>query len=245
MKNSISIIVPAYKEEQFIENTLRENIETLRKNSVEFEMITVIDIVPNDKTFEIVKYLAKSFSEIKIIAREGKQGIASAIKEGIKHASKDIIIIMMGDKSEDPNDLPKLASKMNEGYDMVFGNRFLKDTRFEGYPIKKYVLNRLCNFAIRILFGIKSSDITNAVKAYRTTILKNIKITSSGFEVFAEIPIKVYLKGYKNFTEVPLNHYSRDITFSKFSVIVEGPRYFKVVLSCVFNKDKIIKDVRE
>lgn len=239
MKNSISIIVPAYKEEQFIENTLRENIKALRKDNFEFEVITVIDKVPNDKTFEIVEQLSKSFDEIKIIAREGKQGIASAIKEGITYASKDIIIILMGDKSEDPNDLPKLIFKMNEGYDMVFGNRFSSDARFEGYPMKKYILNRMCNFAIRILFGIRSSDITNAVKAYRATILKKINITSSGFEVFAELPIKAYLRGYKNFAEVPLNHYSRDITFSKFNIFDEGPRYFKIVFSCRFNKDHV------
>lgn len=230
MNNSFSIIVPAYKEEEFIEKTLREIVQVFKNNNVDFEIITVVDTVPNDNTLEIVKKLSATFSEIKIIAREGKQGIASAIKEGIKHASKSVIVIAMGENSQNGNDVLRLALKMNDGYDMVFGNRFLTGIRLERYPLKKYIANSLCNYAIRLLFGIKSRDITNGVKAYKSTILKNMNIISSGFEVFVELPLNAYLQGHKNFVDIPLNYYGRNSEFSKFNLIKEGPRYFKLVI---------------
>ena len=77
-------------------------------------MVFVIDTEPNDSTLEIVKNLSIIFPEIKIIMREGKQGIASAIKEGIAHVSKSVTIIMMGENSQDPNDILKMAIKMND-----------------------------------------------------------------------------------------------------------------------------------
>lgn len=237
MNNSFSIIVPAYKEEEFIESALTEIVLVFKNNNVDFEIITVVDTVPNDNTLEIIKKLSATFNEIKVIVREGKQGIASAIKEGIKHALKSVIIIAMGENSQNANDLLRMALKMNDGYDMVFGNRFLTGIRLERYPIKKHIANLLCNYAIRLLFDIKSRDVTNGVKAYKSAILKNMKIISSGFEIFAELPINAYLQGYKNFVDVPLNYYGRDNDFSKFDLIKEGPRYFKLVMHYLLHRE--------
>ena len=241
MSNSFSILIPAYKEGKTIENTFRGIINKFKEKNLDFEIITIIDNEPNDNTLEIAKKNSNQFKEIKIISREGKQGIASAIIAGINASSKNIIIIVMGDTSENPLDLIKMAMKMNEGYDMVFANRFSDKSSFVGYPRKKLIVNRLCNFAVRSLFGINSKDITNAVKAYKSQILKNMNITSKGFEVFAEIPIKAFLSGYKNFTEISSSHHAGEASMSKFSILNEGPRYFKVITSCFLHR-KISKD---
>jgi len=237
MKNSFSIIIPAYKEEKTIEKTLTGILKLFRENNVEFEIITVIDLVPNDRTVEIVSTLSNSFNEIKILSRKGKLGIASALRDGIKATSKNVILIAMGDASEDPKDLLKMSHKMNEGYDMVFANRFSDKPSIEKYPKKKYIVNRLCNFTIKVFFGIRSSDITNAVKAYKSEILKNLNITSSGFEVFIELPIKAFLNGYKNFAEISSSHFAGDPSQSKFNISSEGPRYLKVILKCLYQKN--------
>jgi len=236
MSNSFSIVIPAYKEEKTIENTLKGILAKFRENNFDFEVITVIDKAPNDKTLEIVTLLSKTYNEIQIISREGKLGVASAIKEGIQKASKSVTIIVMGDASENPNDLINMASKMNDGYDMVFANRFLTNIYFKNYPKKKYVVNRLCNFAVKTLFGINSKDITNAVKSYKTQILKNMNIKSTGFEIFVELPIKAYVNGYKNFAEISSSHDAGDPTSSNFRITKEGPRYIKIILSCLGNK---------
>lgn len=235
MRNTFSLIVPAYKEEDFIENALTGFAKEFRENHLEFEIITVIDVVQNDKTFEIAKGLEKKIPEIKIIAREGRRGIANAIKDGIDHSSNDVIIFAMAENSQDSKDLVKMALKMNDGYDMIIGNRFSDGKKLEQYSTTKLIANRLCNFAIRILFGIKSSDVTNGLKAYKSKILKQMPITSQGFEVFVELPLKAYKKGYKNFVEIPVNYYGRDLSLSKFELRREGPKYFKMILKCFFN----------
>lgn len=236
MKNSFSIIVPAYKEEQSIRNVIIGILDVFKKKNLEFEILIIVDKDPNDKTFDIAVELTKEFNEIRLFSREKRHGVASAIQEGIQQSSNDVIVIAMADESEDPKDLVTLALKMNEGYDMVFGNRFTHRTKIQGYSQKKYFVNRLCNFAIRVLFGINSSDITNAVKAYRASLLKSMKIKSSGFEIFAELPIRVYLANHKNFTEIPTNHYVNYKSNSKFSISSEGPKYLKIILNCFFNK---------
>ena len=242
---SSSILIPVYKEESTIEKTLINIIDAFKKNKLNFEIITIVDKALNDTSHEIIERLSTNFSEITLVTRNEKLGISSAIIDGIRYVKNDITIIVMGDGSEDPNDLIKIVKKMNEGYDMVFGNRFFKQVKMEGYPKKKFIANRLCNWAIRILFGIKSSDVTNAVKAYKTSILKNIKITSTGFEIFVEMPIKVYSSGYKNFTEVRLSHKAGDISHSKFNLTNEGPRYFKAIIKCLITKNRSLdKDLK-
>lgn len=238
MTKSISIIIPAYREEKTIETTLKGILEKFKENNFDFEIVTVIDNAPNDKTLEIVSLLSKTFKEIQIISREGKQGVASAIREGIQKASKNVIIIVMGDASEQPEDLINMATKMDDGYDMVFANRFLTNKYLENYPKKKYVVNRLCNFTIKTLFGINSKDITNAVKAYKSEILKNIDITSTGFEIFVELPIKAYVNGHKNFAEITSSHDAGDPETSNFRITKEGPKYIKIILSCLRRKKK-------
>lgn len=230
--------MPAYKEEEFIKDALKNLVETFRTHCFDFEIITVIDVVQNDKTLEIVQNLAESSKEIVMVTRHGKQGIGSAIREGITNATKDTILIATAEISEDPVDLAEMVKKMNEGYDMVFGNRFYVDAKREGYELKKYIGNRLCNYAIKILFGIKSQDITNGIKIYKSSILKQMKTISYGFEIFAEIPITAYVNGFRNFVEIPIKHKARDNIYSKFNLTKEGQRFFGAVTKCYLYKLK-------
>lgn len=242
MKNSFSIIIPAYKEEKFIEETVSNFITVCRNNSLNFEIVTVIDKAPNDQTFNIVQNLSKKYSEILLIGREEKQGIASAISDGIKNATKDVVIITVAGKHVDPDDIIRMAKKMDEGFDMVFGDRFTKGLRIPKYPLSKLIANRLCNWTISVLFGIRAQDITSGVKAYKTSILKKLEFQSTGFEIFVEMPITIFLLGNSNYGIVPLTHHERDTMYSHFDLMNEWPKYFKTVMrlfSMKFNKRKI------
>ena len=236
MKNSFSIIIPAYKEEKFIEETIRNLISVCRKYLFDFELVTVIDKAPNDRTFEIVNDLSKEFKEIKIISREKKEGVSSAIQAGIKNANKDVSIITVAGSHIAPSDVILLAKKMDDGFDMVFGDRFTKRLKIPKYPITKLIANRLCNFTIKFLFGIKSNDITGGVKAYKTSLLKNIKFQSTGFEIFVEIPVTVFLQGNSNIGIVPITLHERDIMYSHFDLMHESPRYVKTIFRLFFQK---------
>ena len=234
---SISIIIPIYNEEKTIMATLKNILNTFQQYSINFEIIIIIDIAPNDNSLEIIKSLSYKYKEIKYFSRIGKQGIASAIYLGIENSRKELTMIVMGDSSEDPMDLVNMIKKMSEGYDMVFANRFSKGSTFKDYPKNKFLANRLCNNTIRFLFGIHSKDITNAVKVYQTSFLKQIHITSEGFEIFVELPIKSYLLGAKKFTDIQAHHYAGDPSLSKFNLSKEGPRYIKMVANCFFRRN--------
>jgi len=232
---SCSIIIPVYNEPN-IKNTLLELINTFHKKNIEFEIIVIVDSTPNDNTDEIVKNLTLQHKEIKSIIRKGKKGVADAIKVGIKNSIKETTLVVMGDGSERPDNLIKLISKMSKDYDMVFANRFAKQSKRKSYPIKKLIANRVCNFIIRLFFNFRSQDITNGVKVYRTKILKDLVLDSHGFEIFVEIPLKLFLNGYKNFTEVTFSHDAGDIKYSNFSLTKEAPRYLKIVVKCYFQQ---------
>ena len=127
MGTSVSIIVPAYKEEEFIKDALNNLLQTFRNQKRDFEIIVVIDVVPNDRTLEIVQDLANNSKEIVIVSRKGKQGIGGAVREGIKNSTKHAVLIATAEISEDPSDLALMVAKMDDGHDMVFGNRFYKN----------------------------------------------------------------------------------------------------------------------
>lgn len=196
----------------------------------------VVDDAPNDKTLEIAQQYARQHKEIVVIENSGKNGVGSAVKQGIKKASKENIIITVAGKHADPNDIVRMAEKMNEGYDMVFGDRFTNGLKLYKYPLTKLVANRLCNLAVALLFGIKSKDITSGIKAYKSEILKNMKIRSQGFEIFIELPVMAYLMEYTNFAVLPLTHHERDIVHSHFNLMNEWSKYFKTVMRCFFFK---------
>lgn len=235
-KVSVSIIVPAYKEEEFIEETLKKYLQVFSEGRIDFEIIVIIDKVDNDKTDEIVKKIAKESKKISFIIREGKKGIGSAVKEGIKIANKKNILFAQAEISDDPDDLRIMIEKMSDGYDMVFGNRFFLNAKREGYSKKQYVANRLCNYTIKILFKINSNDITNGVKIYKSEILKNLKLTGTSFDIFAEIPIKAYQNGNHNFIEIPLKHFAREKIYSSFNFKKESKLFFLMVFKCFFKK---------
>ena len=112
---SISIIIPIYNEEKTIMDTLKNILDIFQKNKINFEIILIIDIAPNDNSLEIVKSMSNKYKEIKYFLRNNKQGIASAICLGIENVQNEITMIVMGDSSEDPNDLVKMAKKISEG----------------------------------------------------------------------------------------------------------------------------------
>ena len=88
------------------------------------------------------------------------------MKFAIKKNEEDAVIIFMGDSSDDPSDIIEYVKYLEEGFDCVFGSRFINGSKLNEYPLVKLVLNRIANNFIRILFLIKYNDITNAFKAY-------------------------------------------------------------------------------
>jgi glycosyltransferase involved in cell wall biosynthesis len=227
----VSIIIPAYKEEEHIAHTITQTIVKLRQNRFNFEVLVVLDSLPGDRTGLIIYELCGKFAELRVIERFGRRGVGDALRTGIRAAKGSIFVPVMGDDSESPDDLVKLVKAVARGYDMAIGDRF-KHGKPYGYPSLKYIANRCCNFLIKLMFSVPSSDTTNAFKAYSATVLKQLDISSRGFEVFVETPLKVFLRVPSvNITSISVQHFVRNKSEAKLSLLKEGPRYIQVISS--------------
>jgi len=140
----------------------------------------------------------------------------------------------MGDQSDTPGDIVRLAEKA-QSYDIVFTNRF-KAGRPKKYPYLKYAANRICNLTARLIFRIPYSDITNAFKAYRRSIVTDIDLTSKGFEIFLELPLKA-ISRTKQTTEIDVQHTVMKQKVPKLSVTRDGYKYLSLLISLVINSN--------
>ncbi|MDH5780083.1 MAG: glycosyltransferase family 2 protein [Candidatus Bathyarchaeota archaeon] len=227
----VSVIVPAYKEEEYIADTLTDVVARLRETRFRFEVLVILDYVPDDRTGFIVHKLRERFSELRLIEGAGKHGVGNAIRTGIKMGKGSIFVLVMGDHSESSFDLVKLVNAIAQGYDVSVGDRF-KYGKPKDYPPLKYVANRCCNYLIKWLFRTPFSDVTNAFKAYNAKILKQLDLSSNGFEIFLEIPIKIFLRTSNvKIINIPVQHFVRKKKVAKLSLLKEGPRYIKIVFS--------------
>jgi len=170
----LSIIIPAHNEEECIVQTMRGIVEELNKEKIEYEIIVVNDN-SSDNTRGIVDDFMNSHSGIKLINRHGPCGFGRAVKEGLSCATGDALCIVMGDLSDEPKDIVRCFRKIEEGYDCVFGSRFMKGSIVKDYPSIKLLINRLANTFIRALFLTRANDITNAFKFYRREVIKSIE----------------------------------------------------------------------
>ena len=223
------MVVPAYKEEEYIEQTLRGIKRACDGSNVSAEIIVVVDVVPGDKTLDYVRRVSEGNAEIRVQERMGRRGVGNAVSTGIAMARGQVVIVVMGDQSEDPNEVIRLA-KSCEGYDIVFTNRFTHG-RPADYPFVKYLANRACNYAVKWLSGIPYSDTTNAFKAYRLETLRRVRLTSDGFEIFLEMPLKVMQCGGIRSREIEASHIVRKKKIPKLSVAKDGTRYLGVLLT--------------
>ena len=206
----ISIVIPAHNEEGNLEALLHKLVPVLEryKETDDYEII-LVDDNSTDNTPCIVDNFSNNNSCIKAVHRTDTPGFGNAIKTGFKHATGDIIIPVMGDLSDEPEDIPKLVGKIEEGYDIVYGSRFIDGGTIDDYPAAKMFANRLFNNIVRLLFGIRHKDVTNAFKAYRREALDKIgDIEASGFDITVEIPMKAHILGFKS-TEVPVAWHGR------------------------------------
>src|SRR5277367_6044902 len=166
MLNLLSVVIPARDEEGCIAATVEHLHLELSLNHVPHEIV-VVDDGSTDGTWKILKELQVHNQMLRPIKNEGLHGFGRAITLGIESASGDAVVIMMADESDDCRDVVRYWKLLNEGWDCVFGSRFIKGGGVIDYLWLKLRVNRMANFFIRLLFRIGLNDTTNAFEAYR------------------------------------------------------------------------------
>jgi dolichol-phosphate mannosyltransferase len=164
------------------------------------------------------------------VQNPGPHGFGRAITLGLDSMTGDAAVIMMADESDDCRDVVRYWEKLNEGYDCVFGSRFMKGGGTIDYPQIKLFMNRLANAFVRFLFRHGLNDTTNAFKAYRKEVIDGIRpILSPHFNITVELPLKAIVRGY-NFTVIPITWRNRRHGVAKLKIKEMGSRYLFIVL---------------
>tara|TARA_B100000073_G_scaffold257018_1_gene216927 strand:+ start:642 stop:1361 length:720 start_codon:yes stop_codon:yes gene_type:complete len=231
---SLSLIIPVYNESAQIINTIKE-IYKIKKKIKDFEILIVNDF-STDETVKIIKSANKSFKKIRLIQNK-KKGLGSAMQTGILASKKKYVCIFMADLSDDINDVFKYFKTIDKNdFDAVFGTRFSSKSKIQKYPLFKFLLNRIFNNFVKLLFLNKYNDFTNAFKIYkRKTLIDIMPIVSEHFNVFLEMPLKIISRKY-SYTIIPINWKNRKSGNSKFIIKELGSMYLFTLLYCLLEK---------
>jgi dolichol-phosphate mannosyltransferase len=214
----LSVVIPARDEEGCIASTVEHLHVELRLNNVPHEII-VVDDGSTDRTAEIVTRLSQSIPQARLLSKGQPHGFGHAITAGLMEIKGDAAVVMMADESDDCRDVVRYWKKLNEGWDAVFGSRFLKGGGVIDYPWIKLRLNRFANLFIRMLFGISLNDTTNAFKAYRCTVIKGcMPMLSAHFNLTVELPLKTIIRGY-SWTTIPITWRNRRTGEAKLKIL--------------------------
>ena len=225
----LSIVIPARNEEGAIPSTLSHLHLELSLRGIPHEVI-VVDDGSTDRTWEVLSKAAAEIPEVRPVMNRGLNGFGRAIQLGLSQMRGDAVVIMMADESDDCRDVVRYWNTLNEGYDCVFGSRFLRGGGVIDYPWVKLVLNRAFNFFIRVLFRIKLNDTTNAFKAYRRSVIQGISpILSQHFNLTVELPLKAIVRGY-SWKVIPITWKNRRFGVAKLKISEMGSRYLFICL---------------
>lgn len=232
----LSIVIPAYNEEESITETIEKIEEAFLNVKIDHEIFVVNDN-SKDNTLAVLESLLKKYPALKFQTNKGPNGFGYAVRFGLERFSGDCVAVMMADLSDSPYDLIKFYTTMIEGdYDCVFGSRFIKGGKLIDYPFLKKIINRIANKIIQLVMGIKYNDTTNAFKLYKRHTIEGIKpFLAPHFNLTIELPLKAIIRGY-SYKIVPNSWTNRKHGESKLKIREMGSRYFFILMYCFIEK---------
>jgi dolichol-phosphate mannosyltransferase len=226
---TLSIVIPAYNEEDCIVQTVRTISKFLEQEKIDYEILVVNDN-SKDNTENLLQQLNFENIKLRYVNNYYPNGFGFAVRCGLENFTGDAVAVVMADSSDAPEDIVSYYHKLQEGYDCVFGSRFIKGGRVVDYPSHKLIVNRLANLFIKILFGLKFNDTTNAFKIYRKEVIEGISpLVSHHFNLTVEMPLKAIVRGYSYIT-IPITWKNRTTGVSKLKLKEMGSRYLFIVL---------------
>ena len=199
----LSVIVPCFNEIQ----TISQVIEKIKDSPVNNKEIIVVDDFSNDGSREFLKNLKDDF--VNIIFHQINQGKGAAISSGIKYARGKIIIIQDADLEYDPNEYPNIIKPITDNKaDVVYGSRFQGGQPHRVVYFWHRVGNGFLTFLSNIFTDLNLSDMETCYKAFRSEIIKNIRIEEKRFGFEPEITAKISKRDYRIY-EVGISYYGR------------------------------------
>ena len=210
------IISPTYNELKNI-TSLVEKVMDLGQD---YHLLVIDDNSP-DGTAQIVRDLMLKYSNLFLEERPKKNGLGTAYLFGFQWAlnkTYDAIVQMDADLSHDPNDVPRLVSKLKNN-DLVIGSRYVEGVSVVNWPIRRLILSYSANMYSRLITGMPINDGTGGFKAWKNSLLKKIQLNqvkSQGYSFQIEMNFRAWRLGAK-IKEEPIIFFDRTIGESKMS----------------------------
>jgi len=219
----ISITIPVFNEEESLPSLRERLIESLAKLPHPWEVIFVND-GSTDGTAAMLDQMAASNPSFKVVHFRRNFGQTAAMQAGFDFASGDIIVPMDADLQNDPDDIPLLLARLNEGFDVCSGwRRSRKDA-----ALRRNLVSRLANRLISAVSGVHLHDYGCTLKAYRRDVIAGVKLYG---EMHRFVPIYASWMGAR-VGEIPVRHYAREFGKSKYGL----ERIFKVLMDLLVVK---------
>jgi dolichol-phosphate mannosyltransferase len=201
---SFAIVLPMYNEEDCAERAIRSIAPVLD----EFENPTYIIAVNDgsyDNTKSIVEGLLLEFPYLILLNHKANQGYGGAVKTAMNYAithNLDYLLFMDSDLTQDPKYIACFVPKMQEGYAMIKGSRYVKGGAVRNVPLHRQVISLLGNWLAKVLFRLPIRDYTNGFRCISTNLAKQLALESRGFEVLLE---ELYQAKFvtQSFCEIP------------------------------------------
>jgi glycosyltransferase involved in cell wall biosynthesis len=218
----LSVVIPVYNEADNVDRLYSRLVSALEALEHSFEIILIND-GSQDETESRLSAMAQCDNRVKVVNFRRNFGQTAAMMAGIDHATGDIIVPMDGDLQNDPDDIGRLITKLDEGFDVVSGwRKDRKDSEWRNLP------SRVANSIISRISGVRLHDYGCSLKAYRREVIKGVRLYG---EMHRFIPIYASWQGAK-VTEIPVRHHARTHGVSKYGM----ERIAKVVLDLIVVK---------
>jgi len=226
----LSVVMPVRDEAGCVGPAVEHLHLELRLQNIPHEIV-VVDDGSTDGTWDLLARLETQVPALVRVKNPGPHGFGRAVVCGFDRMKGDAVIIMMGDESDDCRDAVRYWQELSEGWDCVFGSRFIKGGGVVDYPRIKLVINRVANWFLKVLFAVRLNDTTNAFKAYRREVIEGCRpLISPHFNLTVELPLKAIVRGY-SWTVIPIVWRNRRTGESKLRMREMGSRY---LFSCLY-----------
>jgi len=216
MQPRLSFIIPFMDEE----DTLRELTDRIDQAAraclgpAESYELVFIDDGSRDQSVRIVEQLVAERPEVRLLELQGNFGKSAALAAGFTEARGEVVFTLDADLQDDPKEIARFLSKLDEGFDLVSG---YKEKRHD--PFTKVLPSRVFNAMVRTLTGVRLHDVNCGFKAYRAVVLKNLRLYG---EMHRFVPVLAHWKRFK-IGEIVVEHHARKFGKSKFG----GGRFFR------------------
>lgn len=209
IQGSISVVIPLLNEEESLPELARQLEQVLERVARGKYEVVFIDDGSTDDSFRVIQDIHARNQRFKAIRFRTNHGKSAALAIGFAECKGDIVITMDADLQDDPNEIPSLVAKLEEGYDLVSG---WKRKRHD--PWHKTVPSKLFNAVTSRMSGIRLHDFNCGLKGYRREVIQNVQVYG---EMHRYIPALAHWEGFR-VTEIPVQHRARQHGVSKFGM---------------------------